>query len=78
MLLIVRALTVLMYLIIADALLSWVQSPRQAPRRWTMQATEPLYAPLRNILPPVGGFDLAPMVLIIVLAVLRRVVIGLA
>ena len=34
---------------------------------------EPLYRPVRNFVPPVGGMDLSPMVVIILLNVLRKI-----
>jgi YggT family protein len=34
--------------------------------------TEPALAPIRRALPPIGGLDLSPMVLLIALRFLRR------
>ena len=39
---------------------------------------EPIYRPVRRIVPPVGGMDLSPMVVIILLNVLRKVLAGVA
>jgi YggT family protein len=36
------------------------------------RATEPLYRPLRRIIPPMGGLDLAPMVVILIIYILQR------
>ena len=36
------------------------------------RATEPLYRPIRRIIPPMGGLDLAPMVLILIIYILQR------
>ena len=33
------------------------------------QITEPVLGPIRRILPPLGGFDLSPLVLIILIQV---------
>ena len=41
------------------------------------QITEPILAPLRQVIPPLGMFDLTPMIALILLAVLRRVVFSL-
>lgn len=38
------------------------------------QMTEPLYAPIRNIIPPMGGFDLTPMILLLVLSAIQRAI----
>lgn len=36
------------------------------------RATEPLYRPFRRIIPPMGGLDLAPMILILVIYIIQR------
>ncbi|MFG1420213.1 YggT family protein [Roseixanthobacter liquoris] len=36
--------------------------------------TEPLLAPLRSILPSLGGLDLSPMVLILIIIFIERVI----
>ena len=36
---------------------------------------EPLYAPIRRILPPMGGLDLAPLVVLLGIAAIRIVLI---
>lgn len=69
-----RVIQILSYLVIADVLLSWVQHPRQAPLKWTRQLTEPLYAPIRAVIPPISGFDLSPLILILGLNLLTRLI----
>lgn len=62
-------------LVFADVLLSWlVRDPAQFPRNITTQITAPLYAPIRAILNPqkTGGFDLAPLIILIGLSLLQR------
>jgi YggT family protein len=39
--------------------------------------TEPLLAPVRNILPPMGGFDFSPMIVLIAVDILRRLLFGI-
>ena len=36
------------------------------------RATEPLYRPIRRIIPPMGGLDLAPMILILIIYIIQR------
>ena len=36
------------------------------------RVTEPLYRPFRRIIPPMGGLDLAPMILILVIYIVQR------
>ncbi len=62
-------------IIFADVILSWVQRDEtQFPRSLTRRITAPLYAPIHAILNPrsTGGFDLAPLILLILLSVLQR------
>ena len=39
--------------------------------------TEPIMAPVRRYIPPLGGFDLSYMVAVLVLVVIRRVLLSL-
>jgi YggT family protein len=39
--------------------------------------TEPLYRPIRRILPDFGGIDFSPMVVVIILMILDRLLAGL-
>ena len=71
--LVARFVQLLGYLVIIDVLLRWVQTPAQAPLKWTMQLTEPLYAPIRRVIPPMAGLDLSPLVLILGLQLLSTV-----
>ena len=40
--------------------------------------TEPLYRPIRRLLPDFGGIDFSPMVVIIILMILQRLLSGVA
>jgi YggT family protein len=42
------------------------------------RVTEPVYRPIRRILPDFGGIDFTPMVVLLVLWVLQRLLAGLA
>ncbi len=60
----------LVWLVIIDALASWVvRNPSQFPRNLTRQIAEPLCAPVQKVLSPrmTGGIDFSPLVVIIVL-----------
>ena len=60
--------------VFASVVLSWFGlSPDNPIVRVTSALTEPVLAPIRKILPAVGGFDLSPMVLLFALQILRRV-----
>ena len=66
MFIIVYALKGLLYLIIVDAILSWVQPIHKMPRSLTSAVTTPLYKPIHSVLNPniTGGLDLSPLVLL--------------
>lgn len=68
-------ITGITWLIIIDAISSWVVGPDQFPRNLTSTLTEPLYRPIRAVLDPakMGGLDLSPLVLIVGLQVLESV-----
>lgn len=58
------------WLILIDAILSWVMPDADRfPRNITTQITEPLYAPIRAILKPerTGGIDLSPLIVLLIL-----------
>lgn len=70
------------FLILAQVIMSWlvnfqVLNIRQPLVRQIWDALnrllEPLYAPFRRILPPMGGLDLAPLVVLIAIYALQIV-----
>jgi YggT family protein len=63
-------------LIFARFIFSWVRPDPYSPvwgplMRITYQATEPLLAPIRRILPSMGGLDFSPLILLLGLNLLR-------
>ena len=62
------ALQGMMILVIGFAILSWVQ-PGSPAYSLLGRLTEPLLAPLRRVIPSVGGIDLSAIVLIIALQI---------
>ena len=61
------ALRLLMLLVIVQAVLSYFMSPFDPIRQWVDRLVGPLLAPIRRVVPPVGMFDLSPIILIILL-----------
>ena len=59
-------------------LLSWFPISRGGPMETISSAlysiTEPVLGPIRRALPPLGGFDLSPIVVIFALQLLSRAV----
>jgi YggT family protein len=67
---------------IARAFLSWMRISYYHPvARFLIQITEPVLAPLRRYIPPVGGLDFTPMVAVLILwfveQLLRMVLLAL-
>lgn len=40
------------------------------------KATDPVYKPLKKYIPPIGGIDLTPLIVIFGLSLLRNIIIG--
>ena len=64
-------------LIIVDSVLSFVMSPYHPVREALGKILNPIYAPIRRILPPMGGMDFSPLVLLILIQVVVRLVASL-
>ena len=80
-------LRVLTYIIIAQAILSWlvafnvINTHNDFVRSFLNalgRLTEPLYRPIRRILPDFGGIDLSPMVLLLLIVIVRMLLAGVA
>jgi YggT family protein len=53
-------------------ILSWIAPGTSNPAAYLMhQITEPVMAPFRRIIPPMGGLDFSPIVLFILINVLQ-------
>ncbi len=77
-LLALRALVVTAWLLVLGrVLLSWIDPQLRRPiSRLIYGLTEPVLAPLRNVLPRTGMLDLSPLVLLIGLGLLMRVLVA--
>ena len=65
--------TLYTFLILARVLLSWVRiSPYHPVAEWIYRLTEPLLAPIRNMMPPSGMIDWSPMIAMFVVMILRQ------
>ena len=72
----------LMILIFARFVLSWVRPDPYHPTwgpimRFVFNATEPLLAPIRRLLPSSGGLDFSPMILLFGLYFIRSILFGM-
>jgi YggT family protein len=69
--------TLLFWLVIVAVLLSYFMNPYHPVRRWVDSVVEPMLAPIRRILPPIGGLDFSPFVLLLVIQFLPRIIVSL-
>lgn len=72
-------LTIYLWIVIASAILSWVNpDPYNPIVRFLRNATEPVYAYIRRYMPflNIGGFDLSPLVLILLIQFLLIALVG--
>jgi len=61
--------------VFAAVVLSWVPGARNNQVAYYIEAvTEPVFERIRRVIPPLGGFDLSPLVLLVLLQMLRRLV----
>ncbi len=69
--LLIRLIDVYSLIIVAAVVVSWTTVPGEHPAvRLLHRLTEPVLAPIRKVLPPMGGMDFSPLVLLIGLRVL--------
>ena len=72
------------YILIAAAVLSWLVAFNVVNTRNSVVAmvgdflyriTEPLLRPIRNMLPSLGGIDVSPVVLILIIILIKDIII---
>jgi YggT family protein len=69
-----RIIQLFVFVIIIQAILSFFMSPFDPIRSTIDRFVDPFLAPIRRYLPPLGGFDFSPLVLIILLQVLDGII----
>ena len=69
------AVAILLVLIIARIVFSWLPFVREGKFMWTLYSlTEPIMGPFRQIVPSLGMFDLSPILLILLLQVVQSAI----
>jgi YggT family protein len=70
--------TLFWFLLIARVLLSWTNPMGGGGlTAFIYQATEPILAPIRRLLPPMSGVDWSPLIAMLLLGVILRVIVRL-
>jgi YggT family protein len=65
---------VISFIVLVDVIISYFTNPYQPIRAFLDRLVEPMLDPIRKIVPPMGGFDFSPVVLLILLQILEAVV----
>ncbi len=64
------------WIVIANSLLSFFLPPYHPVREALVRVVGPLLNPIRNLMGNTGGLDFSPLVLILILELLKQFVIG--
>ena len=65
------------FVVLVSVLLSWLNLPEDNPIvSVTRTLTEPLLAPIRRLLPSMGGIDISPMLLLLGIRLIERVLLS--
>ncbi|MGC9017507.1 MAG: YggT family protein [Caldimicrobium sp.] len=71
-------LTIYIWIIVARALISWVNpSPFHPLVRFLYKVTEPVLSPIRRIIPPIYGLDLSPVLVIFIIYFIKELIFQL-
>lgn len=69
-------LTIYMYILIARAIISWVNpDPYNPVVNFLHRVTEPVLSPIRRLLPDMGGIDVSPIVVFMIIIFLQKFMI---
>lgn len=70
-------LTLYLYIVIARAIVSWVSpDPRNPIVRFLYNATEPVLYRVRRLIPPIGGIDFSPLLVIVAIYFLESFLVA--
>jgi YggT family protein len=66
---------ILYWLVIISVILSYFMDPFHPLRRGIDNIVEPMLNPIRRVVPPMGGFDFSPIVLIVLIQIISNLII---
>ncbi len=70
-------LTIYFYIVIVRALISWVNpDPYNVIVQFLHRATDPVLRPLQRAIPPLGGIDVSPLVLLLAIMFLKSFLVA--
>ena len=68
---------IITFIIIADAVVSFILPPFNPVRSFLDKIVNPLLDPIRRILPPMAGFDFSPIVLLLAFQLVEYLLVRL-
>jgi YggT family protein len=68
---------ILVLVVILSAILSYFMDPYHPVRRGINSIVEPMLAPIRRVIPPVGMIDFSPLILIVLIQLAKQIIISL-
>jgi YggT family protein len=68
---------ILSVLIVLDTILSYLLREDNPIRRFIWKLVNPMYSPIRRVVPPLGGIDFTPFIAIILLWVIDSLLVSL-
>ena len=69
-----RIIQLLILVVIIQAFMTYFLDPFPPVRRFFDRLVQPMYAPIRRVVPPIGMVDLSPLILIILLQVINMII----
>ncbi len=70
-------LTLLVWLIIGRALISWFSpNPYNPLFQFLLRVTEPILSPIRNVMPYLGGVDISPIVVLLAIEFFKSFIVS--
>jgi YggT family protein len=71
------SINIYMYIIIARAIISWVNpDPYNPVVRFLYRSTDPVLSRVRRFLPDLGGLDISPVIVILLIIFLQKFVVN--
>ncbi len=75
--LLIQLLDIYSLIVFGSVIISWIQLPPDNPvANFLHSMTEPLLAPVRQIMPDMGGLDFSPLVLLFGIRLVRSALIS--
>ena len=68
---------ILSFAVIIDSVLSFVLPPLHPVRSFLDRMVQPMLDPFRRIIPPIGGLDLSPIALLLLIQLVETLVLRL-